>query len=175
MYIYRCATDDADYIGLASSTNSVLITINEANSTDGYADAAELDLTGSDARFVADKLRIVLAGTGKAGEVCGVYVGRTESDKGVLISVGVDGGGNRSVILSSAQAADFADRMTVTASEVDDRSTETATVDQRAAFAELTRRAAALKITATVFEVAEVDLFDAAEWVATETESDAAA
>lgn len=174
MQVYRCVTDDADYIGLADSGPSVLIVVHEADSTDGYADAAELELTGSAARKVAAKLRELLAGVGKAGEVCGVFVGRTSDDPGILVCVGVEGGSSRSVILSNVDVSDFADRLTVTASETDNHEPDTTPANHREDFAELTRRAAALKITATVFQVAEVDLFEAAEWVVTESTEEAA-
>ncbi|RSM66608.1 hypothetical protein DMH03_05760 [Amycolatopsis sp. WAC 01376] len=174
MHVFRCVTDEEDFIGFAALGSSVLITVNEAEPTDGLSDAAELEITGDDARAVADKIRALLAEQGKAGEVSGVFLGRTTDDPGILIGVGVDGGTSRSVILSRTDAADAADKLTLTASEADDRRQGADPAATAETFAELTRRAAALKITATVFEVGDVDLFEAAEWVAADPAAEAA-
>ncbi len=173
MHVYRCVTDEEDFIGIATLGSSILITVNEAEPTDGLADAAELEITSDDARAVADKIRELLAEQGKAGEVSGVFLGRTTDDPGILLCVGVDGGTSRSVILSRTDAADAADKLTLTASEADDRTQDTPAATAET-FADLTRRAAALKITATLFEAGDVDLFEAAEWVAAEPAAEAA-
>ncbi|RSN58862.1 hypothetical protein DMH01_22920 [Amycolatopsis sp. WAC 04182] len=174
MHVYRCVTDEEDFIGIATLGSSILITVSEAESTDGLADAAELEITSDDARAVADKIRELLAEQGKAGEVSGVFLGRTTDDPGILLCVGVDGGTGRSVILSRTDAADAADKLTLTASEADDRRQDASPAATAETFADLTRRAAALKITATLFEAGDVDLFEAAEWVAAEPAAEAA-
>lgn len=172
MHVYHDANDEDDYIGIAASGPVVLLVVHEADSNDGFADAAELELTSPNARAIAEKLRELLDGNGKATEVAGVFLGRTSDEPGILVSVGVDGGTSRSVIVSRADAADFAERLTLAASEVTEERPD-GTANQGAQFADLIRRAAALKITAGVFDVAEVDLFDAAEWVATAAASEA--
>ncbi|MGW4829511.1 hypothetical protein ACWEOG_18150 [Amycolatopsis japonica] len=166
MHVYRCVTDEEDFVGIAALGPSILITVSEAEATDELADAAELEITSDDARAVADKIRELLAEQGKASEVSGVFLGRTTDDPGILLCVGVEGGTSRSVILSRTDAADAADKLTLSASEADDRRQATSPAGTTETFADLTRRAAALKITATLFEAGDVDLFAAAEWVA---------
>ncbi|WP_410591118.1 hypothetical protein [Amycolatopsis sp. lyj-23] len=163
MHIYRCVSDEDDYIGFAVSGSSAVLTVHESDSDDGQPDTAELEFTAPQAHEIAAKLRELSAQTGQAGTVAGLFLGRTTDEPGILFSACLDGGTCRDVILSHTDAADLADRLTLTATTAD---TDPAADVPAPPFADLLRRATALRITATVFEVPEVDLFDAAEWVA---------
>ncbi|MFF0144651.1 hypothetical protein ATK36_3167 [Amycolatopsis sulphurea] len=172
MRIYRCAADEGDYAGFAVTESAIFLTVSQAGQDDGQPDVAELSFTAAQARALGDKLHQLLSEHGKAAEVHGVYLGRTTDQPGILVSAGIDGGTCRSVVLARKDAADLADRLTVAGTTQAGPGTEQA--GQALSVAELFRRATALRITATVFEVDEVDLFDAAEWVVTDTEERAA-
>jgi len=163
MHVYRCATDEDDYAGFGVSGKTVVLTIHESDSGDDKPNTAELEFTAQQACKVAAKLRELGAQTGKADTVCGLFLGRTTTEPGILLSACLDGGTCREVILSHADAADLADRLTIAAGTAD---TDPGQTDPQSA--DFIRRATALRVTATVFEVPEVDLYDAAEWVAGE-------
>ncbi|MFE0020502.1 hypothetical protein [Amycolatopsis sp. NPDC059021] len=166
MRVYRCLTDEDDYIGIATTAGGVLLTVHETRTTAGQPATAEHEISADDARALADKIRAVLAGEDKAGETCGMYVGlRPGEATGLLVSVGLDTGATACVILSREDAAGLADRLTLAGAELP---ADTAPATDPGEFPDLARRAAALRITATTFDVAEVDLYDAAEWVAAE-------
>lgn len=165
MKVYRCCVEEGDHIGVAALDSRVLITVTEHGTGDGGEPATERELTADQADALADRLQAIHVDGGKSGDIYGVWIGEAAEDRGFLICLEATNGSSRSVILTGDDTAAFCAELHTTARAVEN-SVIPQPRDANAPDVEMmARRAAALCITAAVFDVV-IDFFVAATWVA---------